>query len=99
MRLQVWICAFMLVGALHGGVTVGAVEVGHSAQTYYYYVATPRSSLLTTSTACSLRGVLLPQPLTATYPPTNIPTHQPTYLPTYVPAYYVLLPLPGGALD
>jgi len=29
---HVWICAFMLVGALNGGVTVGAVESDHAAQ-------------------------------------------------------------------
>lgn len=29
---HVWICAFMLVGALNGGVTVGEVESAHSAQ-------------------------------------------------------------------
>mmetsp|Transcript_37779 Transcript_37779/g.87217 ORF Transcript_37779/g.87217 Transcript_37779/m.87217 type:complete len:191 (-) Transcript_37779:225-797(-) len=29
---HVWICAFMLVGALNGGVTVGDVELKHSAQ-------------------------------------------------------------------
>ena len=29
---HVWICAFMMVGALNGGVTVGDVEASHSAQ-------------------------------------------------------------------
>ena len=29
---QVWICAFMLCGALHGGITVGEVESEHSAE-------------------------------------------------------------------
>jgi len=29
---HVWICAFMMTGALNGGVTVGAVEAEHSAQ-------------------------------------------------------------------
>ena len=27
-----WICAFMLCGALHGGITVGEVESEHSAE-------------------------------------------------------------------
>ena len=29
---HVWICAFMLVGALNGGITVGEVEKDHSEQ-------------------------------------------------------------------
>ena len=29
---HVWICAFMLVGALNGGITVGEVEKEHSEQ-------------------------------------------------------------------
>ena len=29
---HVWICAFMMTGALNGGVTVGEVESAHAAQ-------------------------------------------------------------------
>jgi len=29
---QVWICAFMMVGALHGGTSVGAVESEHAEE-------------------------------------------------------------------
>jgi len=29
---HIWICAFMLVGAAHGGITVGEVESAHTAE-------------------------------------------------------------------